>query len=401
MVKPFELQFKYGRVSQINVEQARTSYETAASQIPQIETQIAQTENALSILLGRNPGAIPRGKSIEVLVLPPVPAGLPSQLLERRPDIAQAEQSLIAANAQIGAAKAQYFPTISLTGGFGNLSMDLHDLFSGPARVWSFAGQVTGPIFTGGAIKAQVAQATAVQKAALLNYEATIQSAFADVDNALVLRQKLVDQQAAQERLVKSLKEYERLATLQYNGGYTPYSTVLQAQQSLFPQELSLAQTRSAVYNSLVSLYKATGGGWVDVAEKTATAPPAASKAQTPQAAPDASAMPAAVDSKTLSAGAPTKTASKTEASRQHGEAGMRANPARGPVAAAGLPSGQRAGRCHAASDGLRRGQASGFHAHRGGRSGRVALGGSVALTEFHAWPRGGQETGGLEPPIR
>ncbi|MBX9794900.1 MAG: efflux transporter outer membrane subunit [Burkholderiaceae bacterium] len=273
-VKLFELQHKYGRVSQVNVEQARSSYETASAQIPQIESSIARTENALSILLGRNPGPIARGKSIDALVSPSVPAGLPSQLIERRPDIAQAEQSLISANAQIGAAKALYFPTIPLTGGFGTTSRDLDDLFSGPARTWSFAGKLTGPIFTGGNIKGQVAQATAAQKAQLLNYEAVIQNAFADVDDALVNRQKLLEQQAAQERLVKALSEYERLSTLQYKGGYTPYSTVLQAQQSLFPQELSLAQTRAAVHNALVDLYKATGGGWVQIAEGTADAKP-------------------------------------------------------------------------------------------------------------------------------
>jgi len=221
-VQLFELQYKYGQVPRMNVEQARSSYETAASQIPQIESQIAQTEDALSVLLGRNPSAIPRGKSIDALSSPPVPAGLPSQLLERRPDIAQAEQ-----------------------------------------------------IFTGGAIKGQVAQATAAQKAELLNYELTIQNAFADVDNSLVARQKLLQQQAAQERLVKALSEYERLATLQYKGGVTPYSTVLQAQQGLFPQELSLAQTRFAAHNALVNLYKATGGGWVDIAQNIAEPPPA------------------------------------------------------------------------------------------------------------------------------
>ena len=270
----FELQYKYGQIPKLNVEQARSSYETAAaSQIPQIESQIAQTEDSLSVLLGRNPSAIPRGKSIQMLARR-VPAGLPSQLLERRPDIAQAEQNLIAANAQIGAAKALYFPTISLTGAFGNQSTDLSKLFAGSSQVWSFAGQATGPIFTGGAIKGQVAQATAAQKAALLNYEFTIQNAFADVDNALVARQKLLEQQAAQERLVNALREYERLAYLQYKGGVTPYSTVLQAQQGLFPQELNLAQTRFAVHNALVNLYKATGGGWVDIAQKIAEPPP-------------------------------------------------------------------------------------------------------------------------------
>ena len=280
-LKIFELQYKYGRVSKMTVEQARSSYETAAAAIPQLESQIAQTENALSVLIGRNPQAIPRGKSIDAMGLPPVPAGVPSQLLERRPDIAQAEQSLIAANAQIGAAKALYFPTISLTGAFGYQSTDLSKLFNGSSQVWSFAGQVTGPIFTGGAIKGQVAQATAAQQSALFNYQLTIQNAFADVDNALVARQKLLVQQAAQERLVKALKEYERLATLQYNGGYAPYSTVLQAQEQLFPQELQLAQTRYNVHNSLVNLYKATGGGWVEIAEKVAGAP--AKTSQTPQ----------------------------------------------------------------------------------------------------------------------
>lgn len=271
-VKLFELQHKYGRVSQVNVEQARSSYETAAAQLPQIASSIARTENGLSILLGRNPGPIARGKSIDALVSPSVPAGLPSQLIERRPDIAQAEQSLISANAQIGAAKALYFPNIPLTAGFGTTSRDLDNLFSGPARTWSFAGKLTGPIFTAGNISGQVAQATAAQRSSLLNYEAVIQNAFADVDNALVNRRTLLEQQAAQERLVKALSEYERLATLQYKGGYTPYSTVLQAQQSLFPQELSLAQTRAAVHNALVDLYKATGGGWVQLAEGTADA---------------------------------------------------------------------------------------------------------------------------------
>jgi outer membrane protein, multidrug efflux system len=291
-VKLFQLQFQYGVVSQMNVEQARSSYETATAQIPQIETQIVQTENALSILLGRDPGAIPRGKSIQALSMPQIPAGLPSELLARRPDIAQAEQSLIAANAQIGAAKALYFPTISLTGAFGVQSSDLSNLFTGPARVWSYAGKLSGPLFTAGGIKGQVAQASAAQKAALLDYESTIQSAFADVENALVVHQKLIEQQASQERLVRSLREYERLATLQYKGGYTPYSTVLQAQQSLFPQELNLAQTRYNVYNSVVNLYKTMGGGWIEIADQaTAAAPPksevktAAASAQAPIAA--------------------------------------------------------------------------------------------------------------------
>jgi len=166
-LKVFELRFKYGQLSQMNVEQARSRYETAATQIPQIVTGIAQTENALSILLGRNPGPIDRGKSIQTLAVPAVPAGIPSELLARRPDIAQAEQSLIAANAQIGAAKALYFPNISLTGALGTSSSDLSNLFTGPSRLWSYGGSIVGPIFQGGAIRAQVAQTEASRKAAL------------------------------------------------------------------------------------------------------------------------------------------------------------------------------------------------------------------------------------------
>src|SRR5580765_15415 len=185
-VKLYKLQFQYGQTSQMTVSQAQSQYETAAVQIPQLESQIAQTENALSVLLGRNPGPIPRGKSIYDLALPSVPSGVPSTLLERRPDLLQAEQTLIAANAQIGAAKALYFPTISLTGAFGGASAELSNLFSGPARAWNFTGQVVGPIFTFGAVSGQVAEAEAAQRAALYNYQLSIQNAFADVDNALV-----------------------------------------------------------------------------------------------------------------------------------------------------------------------------------------------------------------------
>jgi outer membrane protein, multidrug efflux system len=261
-VKLFEIRYKYGQVSMMNVEQARSQYETAAAAIPQLESQIAQTENALCILLGRNPGPVQRGKTIYQLALPAVPAGLPSDVLANRPDIRQAEQGLIAANAQIGAAKALYFPTISLTGAYGYASADLSNLFKGPARVWNYAGSFTGPIFTGGAITSQVKQAEAARNAALFSYELTIQSAFADAENTLVARSKLVDQVQAQERLVRANSEYVRLSRLLFEGGYAPYSTVLQAEQQLFPSELNYAQYRAALFNSLVNIYKAMGGGW-------------------------------------------------------------------------------------------------------------------------------------------
>jgi multidrug efflux system outer membrane protein len=272
-VRLFELQFQHGQVSQMIVEQTRSQYETAAAAIPQIESQIVQTENALSILLGRNPGPIERGKALSELAFPAVPAGLPSQLLERRPDLLQAEQNLIAANAQIGAAKALYFPTISLTGALGTQSSELSNLFKGPAHLWSYAGSFTGPIFTAGAVRGQVKQAEAARKAALQGYENAILSAFSDVENALVSRQKLAEQLQAQQRLVTALKEYDRLAWLQYNGGYTPYLNVLYAEAQLFPAELNYAQTQASALASLVSIYQAMGGGWVTKAAELTEAP--------------------------------------------------------------------------------------------------------------------------------
>jgi len=276
-VRLYELQNKYGQVSKMQVEQARSQYETAAAQIPAIRTQIAQTENALAVLLGRNPGAIARGKKLDALALPAVPAGLPSELLERRPDLMQAEQQLVAANAQIGAAKAQYFPTIALTGALGSASTQLSNLFAGPAGIWSYGGSILGPIFTGGAIAGQVAQAEAAQQAALANYEAAIQNAFADVENALVANTNLGEQLEAQKRLVRALSEYARLARLQFDGGYTSYTTVLQAEQQLFPSELDLATIRAQHYGSLVNIYKALGGGWVEKADQLAPQPMAGS----------------------------------------------------------------------------------------------------------------------------
>jgi multidrug efflux system outer membrane protein len=279
----FTLQFQYGQVSMMNVAQAQSQYETAAAQIPLIESQIAQTQNSLAVLIGRDPGPILRGKSVYDLKLPTVPAGVPSLLLERRPDLLQAEQQLIAANAQIGAAKALYFPTISLTGAYGNASADLSRLFSGPAKVWSYAGTLAGPIFTFGAVSGQVAQAEAGQQAALLNYQLSIRNAFADVDNALVANQKLKEQLDAQVKLVAALQQYNELARLQYDGGYTSYSTVLQAEQALFPAELNLASIRAQLFASAVSIYKAIGGGWVSLADRqTGSTPPA----------PPASALP-------------------------------------------------------------------------------------------------------------
>jgi len=272
----YNLQFQYGQVSQMQVAQVQSQYETAAVQIPLLESQIAQTENSLSVLIGKNPGPIPRGKTVYELALPKVPAGLPSELLTRRPDLLQAEDTLIAANAQIGAARALYFPTISLTGAAGTSSAALSNLFTGPAHVWSYAGQAIGPIFTFGSVSGQVAQAAGAQQSALFNYQYSIQNAFADVENSLVASQKLIEQQAAQQKLVDALALYAKLAKLQFDGGYTSYTTVLQAEQSLFPAQLQLASLRASVFSSSVNIYKSMGGGWVVEADKLTgdTAPP-------------------------------------------------------------------------------------------------------------------------------
>jgi multidrug efflux system outer membrane protein len=268
----FELKLKGGVVSDLEVAMVRTEYEQAAAAIPPIERQIALTENALSILLGSNPRAIPRGKSIDTLVLPPVPEGVPSTLLARRPDISAAEQSLIAANARIGVARAQYFPTISLTGLFGYASESLSDLLQNSANVWSFGGSALGPIFTGGRISAEVRASEAVQRQALVGYLQTVQGAFRDVDDALVGVQKSREELVAEGRRVAALADYARLAKLRYDEGYTSYIDVLDAQSKLFDAQLLYVSIQGDVYGSLVTTYKAMGGGWITGAQDTADA---------------------------------------------------------------------------------------------------------------------------------
>jgi multidrug efflux system outer membrane protein len=268
----FSLRFKYGTVSQTEVSQTRAQYEQAASNIPFFEKAIAQQENALSVLLGRNPGPIPRGKTIDELMLPAVPAGLPSDLLLNRPDIRQAEENLVAANANIGVAKAQYYPTISLTGLFGFASMDLSNLFHGPAKMWSYAVPVTAPIFTAGAIEGQVRSAEAAQQQALWSYQQVIQTAFREVDDSLVDHRRTREQLAALARELEALREYVRLAQLRYDNGYTSYLEVLYSQTLLFNAELTNTQVQGTLFQALVNLYKSMGGGWVVEADQLTAA---------------------------------------------------------------------------------------------------------------------------------
>jgi len=266
--KLFKRRYEGGVVSELELYQNKSEYEKAVASIPQIERSIALQENALSVLIGRNPGPIARGRSLDDLVLPAVPAGIPSELLARRPDIRQAEQTLIAANARIGVAKSQYFPSISLTGLFGWQSTDLSNLFTGPAKVWSWAGSVSAPIFTGGSIAGQVKASKAVQQQSLYSYQSAIETAFREVEDSLAGQKLTRRQLEAQAMAVTSLRQYARVARVRYDNGYTSYIEVLDAERSLFEAELEYAQTQGVLFASLVNLYKAMGGGWVVLADQ-------------------------------------------------------------------------------------------------------------------------------------
>lgn len=266
----FKLRFDRGLISELELRQVESEYKSALATIPLLEKFIGQQEDGLNVLLGRNPGPIERGKALDGLMLPAVPAGLPSQLLERRPDLRQAEQNLVAANARIGVAKALYFPTISLTGSYGVESLDLSKLFTGPAKMWSYAMPINIPVFTAGAIAGQVKAAEAVREQNLIKYQQVIQQAFREVEDALIDQRKSREQLAIQKQQVEALRGYASLATLRYENGYTSYLEVLDAERSLFTAELGYTQTQGALFRALVNLYKSMGGGWVVEADKLA-----------------------------------------------------------------------------------------------------------------------------------
>ncbi|HTE85648.1 MAG TPA: efflux transporter outer membrane subunit [Dehalococcoidia bacterium] len=262
------VRFEEGAVPASDYQQAESQYREAVARVPELEREIAQQENFLSVLLGRNPGSIPRGRDIDALLFPAVPEGLPASLLERRPDIRQAEQNLIAANADIGVAKAAYFPDISLTALLGLESAQLSDLFKGPSKAWSFGAGVLQPIFNAGRIRGQVAQAEALQRQALHTYEKSIISAFQDVENALIDRTKFGQVREEQAKNVEALRSFRDLADLRYREGATIYLEVANAEQSLFNAQLAYVATQAQLFQSYANLYKAMGGGWVDQAEE-------------------------------------------------------------------------------------------------------------------------------------
>ena len=274
----FKDRYEGGVISLLELSQNKSQYEEALASIPPLEKAIAQQENALSILLGRNPEPIARGRTIDQMSVPSVPQGLPSTLLERRPDLRQAEQTLIAANAQIGAAKAAYYPSISLTGMFGVASGSLSDLFKDSSKVWQYGGAVNLPIFNAGLLAGQVQVAQAQQQQALLSYQQAIQNAFREVNDSLIDQDRTRAQLETQRQQVASLQQYADTARLRYDNGYTSYLEVLDAERSLFQAQLQYTQTQQTRLQAMINLYKAMGGGWVAVADELSVPPPVASK---------------------------------------------------------------------------------------------------------------------------
>jgi multidrug efflux system outer membrane protein len=253
----------YGVSTELDLRQAEQLVYTASETIPEIQRQIEQTENEISLLLGESPNSVLRGKALTEQRLPPeVPPGLPSALLERRPDIRAAEQDLIAANAEIGVARAAYFPTLSLSGALGGASTQLTSLFSGPASLWSLTPQITQPIFTAGRLKSNVRLAEAEHEVALIHYEKTIQTAFKETSDALIAHQRFRESREKQEALEKVLEDRLRLAYLRYGGGVDTELNALDADRDLFQAQLDLSRLRLEEILSVVQLYKALGGGW-------------------------------------------------------------------------------------------------------------------------------------------
>ena len=274
-VKLTELRLQHGVATTLDVLQARQVLDTANAQIPDLERQIGQTEDAINILLGKYPDHVPRGASLGIETadgwkwsetLPPqLPTGLPSELLERRPDIREAEQQMVAANANIGVAKAMFFPQISLLGSGG--AAFGHTQFAGtnipaPLGVGTYAAAASQPIFEGGALRNNLRYAKSEERQALIGYEQTIQHAFGDVSDALIGYDKYHVVRERQEQSVKDLQESVNVSLMRYRGGTSNYLDVLDSQRSLFNAELTLAQARNNEYQSLVQLYKALGGGW-------------------------------------------------------------------------------------------------------------------------------------------
>ena len=252
-----------GVASKLETDRAAAALANAAAQIPDLEIQIATTENQLSVLLGRNPGPITRNwVATQPQLVPEIPAGLPSALLQRRPDVAASEQLLIAANANIGANFANFFPQIGLTTFLGKVSPTLSAFTAGSANAWNVGATMTGPIFQGGQLRAQYKAAKASFDEAKASYEQNVLTAFQEVSNALISGEKLAERRVFDEQAVAALESSVQLATERYLNGRSSYFEVLQAQQELYPTQRALAQTQVGELIAVVQLYRALGGGW-------------------------------------------------------------------------------------------------------------------------------------------
>jgi len=273
--------FQNGLVSELDAIQAEAEYEATLAGIPRLEKLIAETEHALSFLLGKNPAPLRRGQAIQALSHAAViPAGLPSDLLTQRPDIVQAEEELAAANALIGAAKADYFPRLTLTGLFGFQSVELKDFLDGPAKTWSFGPTFSIPAYTGGRLGSQVDLAEARKREALFNYQKAVLNALKETEDALTNFQKSGEELDARTRQTKVSRRYLDLATQRYTEGQTSYLEVLDAERALFASQLSLSEAQANRVLSLIALYAAMGGGWVLSAENYSPNVPQPASAQ-------------------------------------------------------------------------------------------------------------------------
>ena len=261
--KIVSFRYEEGLVSGLDKAKAEAEVVKVASQIPDLERQIVQTENALSILLGHNPAQVARGRALTDQTTPPIiPAGLPSALLERRPDILQAEQNLIAANAEIGVAKGNFLPRFTLTGNLGTMSREFNDLFTGPAKFWGIGPGVTLPFFTAGRNMANLNATEARQQQALIQYQQTILEAFREVEDSLIAYQKFRLIRTQKKKLVELNRHAVELAEARYEEGLADYLDVLDSQRELYTTERDLTQTQRAQLVAVVRLYKALGGGW-------------------------------------------------------------------------------------------------------------------------------------------
>ncbi|MBS1561663.1 MAG: efflux transporter outer membrane subunit [Bacteroidetes bacterium] len=254
---------EFGVANDLDVRQAEGQYYTATATIPDIERAIMNKENQINVLLGRNPSAVTIGDSLGAqLTSPALPAGMPSTLLQRRPDIIAAEENLLAANANIGVARAAFFPSISLTAGAGFFGRDVSNMFNPAGAVWNLGANALQPLFQGGRLNANLDYSYAVKNEAIAQYRKTVLTAMEEVSNSIVNYRKYGQVRAEQEKLVNALRSELKLANLRYEGGYTSYLQVLDSQRSLFQAELELARIRLYELRSAVQLYKALGGGW-------------------------------------------------------------------------------------------------------------------------------------------